>query len=154
MNEEEALEQLYSLIDDRKAFIKENSEDNEIFRRDLVALETIIDSYQHDKICLSGYRESILRRIDTNLDLVEDIIEENKQLKEQAEKLEERYRVRSKSYNNILLENAKLYDQLKQRDEVIAEAKKQAKFIDEQLRKYVTPITSKEVADLFEILQM
>lgn len=89
MNEEEALEQLYSLIDERKAFITENPEDNEIFRRDLVALETIIDSYQHDKICLSGYRESILRRPATNLDFVEYIIEENHQLKESLKQRDE-----------------------------------------------------------------
>lgn len=41
---------------------------------------------------------------------------------------------------------------LKQRDEVIDRAKKQTHFIDEQLKKYVTPIPSKEIADLLDIL--
>lgn len=50
-------------------------------------------------------------------------------------------------------ENQHLKKQLKQRNEVIDESIKQTKFIDEQLRKYVTPIPSKEVTDLLEILQ-
>lgn len=57
-------------------------------------------------------------------------------------------------YMDILeKENQHLKEQLKQRDEVIDESIKQTKFIDEQLRKYVTPISSKEVTDLLEILQ-
>lgn len=53
----------------------------------------------------------------------------------------------------IIRENVSLKQQLKQRDKVIDESINQTKFIDEQLRKYVTPIPSKEVTDLLEILQ-
>ena len=52
----------------------------------------------------------------------------------------------------LLQENRRLKEQLKQRDEVIDRAKKQTHFIDEQLKKYVTLIPSKEIADLLDIL--
>ena len=52
----------------------------------------------------------------------------------------------------LLQENRRLKEQLKQRDEVIDRAKKQTHFIDEQLKKYVTLIRSKEIAHLLDIL--
>lgn len=89
MSEEQVLEQLYSLIDDRKSFITENSNDSEEFKRDITALETIINSYKNCKICLSGYRESLLRRTQTNIDVVEDLIKGNQKLKEQLKQRDE-----------------------------------------------------------------
>ena len=53
---------------------------------------------------------------------------------------------------SLLQENQQLKEKLKQRDEVIDRAKKQTHFIDEQLKKYVTLIPSKEIADLLDIL--
>lgn len=103
MNEVEVLEQLYDLISDRKVFIDENQNDCSVFKKDIIALETIIENYKHNEICLNGYRESILRSSDNNLDLVEDVLIQNQKLKQ---------------------ENERLKEQLKQRDEVIDEVSK------------------------------
>lgn len=43
MSEEEMLEQLYSLIEDRSSFILNNSNDCEIFKKDKLALEMVIE---------------------------------------------------------------------------------------------------------------
>lgn len=66
MNEKEMLEQLHGLIEDRKAFITDDLEDSEIFRKDLVALEIIIENYKHLKQEIKsvnkGLRKVILKR--------------------------------------------------------------------------------------------
>ncbi len=43
MSEEEMLYQLKSLIDDRNSFILNSSDDCEIFKKDKLALETVIE---------------------------------------------------------------------------------------------------------------
>lgn len=60
MNEKEMIEQIKSLIDDRKSFIT-NNEDSEIFKKDAEALEKILDEYEMLKVELSGYRQAILQ---------------------------------------------------------------------------------------------
>lgn len=89
-----------------------------------------------------------------------DLLKENQELKllnKTKDIRNSRQRVDNKKLieqnYKIIRENVSLKQQLKQRDKVIDESINQTKFIDEQLRKYVTPIPSKEVTDLLEILQ-
>lgn len=66
MTEEEMFEQLNSLIIDRKSFITDDKESNEVFEKDIKALETIIKGYKEFEIELSGYRASLLKSVDNN----------------------------------------------------------------------------------------
>lgn len=49
MNEKEMLDQLNSLIEDRKSFLTDNNEMNEVFINDIVALNLIISKYKELK---------------------------------------------------------------------------------------------------------
>ena len=49
MTEQEMLDQLNSLIADRKSFITDNNEMNEVFINDIVALNLIINKYKELK---------------------------------------------------------------------------------------------------------
>ena len=49
MTEKEMLDQLNSLINDRKSFITDNNEMNEVFINDIVALNLIISKYKELK---------------------------------------------------------------------------------------------------------
>ena len=108
MNENEVLEQLQSLIDDRNAFISENQNDCEIFKKDKLALEKITDWYKHNKICLAGYRGSILQSSGRNhhLKRLENLMVENQQLKSQL-KLKEK---QLKKANDVIDEIKKYLD--------------------------------------------
>lgn len=113
MSEEEMLEQLYSLIEDRSSFILNNSRDCEIFKKDKLALEMIIESYKHDKLCLSGYRNSILRSCNqslTKLSIFEDILKERQEVQSRLDKaIEYINRQAPKGYNfGWILENEEL----------------------------------------------
>ena len=46
MNEKEMLDQLNSLINDRKSFITNDKETSEVFEKDVMALEQIINDYK------------------------------------------------------------------------------------------------------------
>ena len=50
MTDNEMLEQLKSVIDDRKSFLSNDSELNEVFIKDIVALELIISKYKDLKL--------------------------------------------------------------------------------------------------------
>lgn len=45
MNEEEMISQIKDLISDRKTFITDDEETSEIFKKDIEALEMILDKY-------------------------------------------------------------------------------------------------------------
>ncbi len=60
MSEKEMVEQIKSLISDRKSFITKDK-DSEIFKKDAEALEKILDEYETLKMELSGYRQAILQ---------------------------------------------------------------------------------------------
>lgn len=63
MSEEEMLEQLYSLIEDRNSFILEDKlNDCEIFKKDKMALETVIDKNKELKSRLDNAIEYIVNR--------------------------------------------------------------------------------------------
>lgn len=79
--------------------------------------------------------------------------QENHKLKQWDKNKDTRNSRQRVEISRLLKENQQLKEQSKQRKKVIDKAIKQTKFIDEQLRKYVTPIPSKEVIDLLEILQ-
>lgn len=49
MTEQEMLDQLNSLINDRKSFLTDNGEMNEVFINDIVALNLIISKYKELK---------------------------------------------------------------------------------------------------------
>lgn len=87
MNREEMIEQIKDLIHDRESFISDDPENSECFRKDKVALEMILEEVENNRICLSGYRESILRKTNSNLGMIEDILLENNKLKEENEQL-------------------------------------------------------------------
>ena len=57
MTEQEMLEQLKSVIDDRKSFLSNDSELNEVFIKDIVALELIISKYKELKLKLESKGE-------------------------------------------------------------------------------------------------
>ncbi len=109
MNEEEAINQIHDLIKDRESFITKDEESNDVFRKDIKALKWILNSYEHDKICLEGYRESILKK-SLDVDMVENILLENKSLKTKEESLikylEEFI---SKTYYEVILKGNHLY---------------------------------------------
>lgn len=88
MNKEEVLEQLYSLIEDRNSFINDNKGDCEIFKKDKIALEYIIKWFEQNELCLSGYRQSILNS-KGNVNLIEETMLENNQLKSNWKALKE-----------------------------------------------------------------
>ena len=46
MDEEEMISQIKDLISDRKSFITEDEETSEIFKKDVAALEMILDKYK------------------------------------------------------------------------------------------------------------
>ena len=57
MTDNEMLEQLKSVIDDRKSFLSNDSELNEVFIKDIVALELIISKYKELKLKLESKGE-------------------------------------------------------------------------------------------------
>jgi len=57
MTDNEMLEQLKSLINDRRSFLTNDSETNEVFIKDIVALELIISKYKELKLKLEGKGE-------------------------------------------------------------------------------------------------
>ncbi len=97
MNREEMIEQIKDLIHDRESFISDDPENSECFRKDKIALEMILEEVENNRICLSGYRESILRKINNNSGTIEDILLENSKLKEEIEQLHRR-----DTYTNIV----------------------------------------------------
>ena len=57
MSEEEMLSQIKDLINDRKSFISDDEETSEIFKRDVNALEQILNNYEnYKKIILNSTR--------------------------------------------------------------------------------------------------
>lgn len=86
MNEEEMFEQLYTLISDRRSLMSDDKEASKIFEKDIKAIETIIENYKTNKMCLKGYRESILRQCENQLSTVEDIMIENNKLQQRIDK--------------------------------------------------------------------
>lgn len=58
MSEEEMISQINDLIEDRKSFITEDEETSEVFKKDVAALEMILDKYNKQKeliyICERG----------------------------------------------------------------------------------------------------
>ena len=61
MSEEEMILQINSLIEDRKSFITEDEETSEVFKKDVAALEMILDKYNKQKelimICDRGIKK-------------------------------------------------------------------------------------------------
>ena len=58
MTDNEMLDQLKSVIDDRKSFLTNDSELNEVFIKDIVALELIISKYKELKLKLESKGET------------------------------------------------------------------------------------------------
>lgn len=57
MSEEEMLSQIKDLINDRKSFISDDEETSEIFKKDINALEQILNNYEnYKKIILNSTR--------------------------------------------------------------------------------------------------
>ena len=57
MTDNEMLDQLKGVIDDRKSFLTNDSELNEVFIKDIVALELIISKYKELKLKLESKGE-------------------------------------------------------------------------------------------------
>lgn len=67
MNEEEMISQIKELISDRKSFITDDEETSEIFKKDVAALEMIIDKYnmlKESKERLNNKEEQLIRKLE------------------------------------------------------------------------------------------